>query len=332
MRIITKHSEEKPVKLDLKDKKILYELDFNARISFPQLAKKIGLSRQGAEYKVNNLVKKGLIKGFYAVVNVPKLGYKYSRLLLTLQNLNQEKEKEIINFLQEHKKVFWLIPMQGIYDIMLVMWARNVTEFKEFIDELLTKYGTYIKRKVETITTDVIHYQHRYLLNRIQTKEIHIKETEERISIDKLDKQILNALCLDGRVPLVGLASQLKSTPKIIAYRIKRMEKMKLIESYRPILDHSKIGFTYYKIYINLNNITKEKLLKLKTYIKNNPFVIYLIEGIGLPADLDIEMMVKSNEQLFKFIKDLKHKFPELVGEYQPVIFLDTLKVRYLPF
>ena len=49
-------TEEKVENLDLKEKKILYELDFNARLSYAQLGRKVGLSKQGAEYKMNSLM------------------------------------------------------------------------------------------------------------------------------------------------------------------------------------------------------------------------------------------------------------------------------------
>lgn len=332
MQEISKYSEEKPIKLDLKDKKILFELDFNARISYSQLAKKVGLSKQGAEYKVNNLIKKEVIKGFYPVINVPKLDYVYCRLLVTLQKVNKERYNEIIEYLINHNKVFWLFQMQGIYDLLIVIWAKSITEFKDFIEELESKFGENIKKKTETITTDVIHFQHRYLLVIKEAKEIHIKETSERIGIDELDKKILNILCNNARISLVEISQQVKESAKVVAYRIKKLEKKKLIEGYRPIINHNKIGYTYYKILINLNKISKEELNKLKSYIKNNPLIVYIVEGVGLPADLDIEMMVKSNQQLFDFIEDIKFKFPALIGEYQTVMFIATLKVKYLPF
>jgi len=331
MQEISKYSEEIPVKLDLKDKKILFELDFNARISYSQLAKKTGLSKQGAEYKVKNLLKKGVIKGFYPVINVPKLGYIYCRLLVTLQSLTKEKRDEIIEYLKDYRKVFWLFSMQGMFDILIVIWAKSMTEFKEFIEELETKFGENIKRKVETITTDVIHYQHRYLLEKKETKEIHIKETDKRIKIDDLDKKIIDLLCTDARISLIDISKKVNESAKVVAYRIKKLEKG-FIEGYRPIINHNKIGFTYYKVVIDLYKISKEELIRLKSYIRNNPSVIYIVEGIGLPADLEIEMMVKSNKQLFDFINDLKFRFPKLIGEYNTVIFMDTLKVKYLPF
>lgn len=328
----TKNYNEGEVKLDLKDKKILLELDFNARIPYSQLAKKVGLSKQGAEYKVNNLIKKEVIKGFYPVVNVPKLGYRYCRLFVTLQNTTKEKHQEIVGYFLKHNKVFWLFKMHGIYDFLVVIWVKELNEFREFKEELESKFSGYMKIAIENIATDVIHYQHRWLLGHKETKEIHLKETSKIIEIDKLDKKIIDELSKNARIPLVEIAKKVNESAKVVGNRIKKLEEKKLIEGYRPIINHSKIGYTYYKIFINLNKISKEELKKLKSYIKNSPLVIYLIEGIALPGDIDIEMMVKNNQQLYDFVEDLRFKFPTLVGEYQTVIFIDTLKVVYLPF
>jgi len=222
--------------------------------------------------------------------------------------------------------------MQGSYDLVIVIWSKNITEFKEFVEDLETRFGSYIKRKVETIATDVVHYRYRFPLNIQKLEEIHIKETDNRVKIDKKDQNILDLLTKNPRISLVDLSEEVKESTKVIAYRIKRLEKEKLIEAYRPIIDYNTLGYTYYKVFINLNKVSKSELNELKNYIKSNPLVIYLIEGIGLPADLDIEMVIRSNQELFNFIQDLKEKFPKLIAEYHTVVFMDTLKVRYLPF
>ncbi len=170
------------------------------------------------------------------------------------------------------------------------------------------------------------------MLNLNETKEIHIKETEERVKIDEIDKNILRLIVDNARTPLTDIARALKLNPKVVANRIKKLEKEKLIEGYRPIINHNLLGFTYYKLWINLNNINKEKLRSLKNYIKNNPITLYIVEGISLPGDLDIEIMVNTSQELFDFIKDLRTKFPTMIGDYKTFIFHETKKVRYLPF
>jgi DNA-binding Lrp family transcriptional regulator len=128
------------------------------------------------------------------------------------------------------------------------------------------------------------------------------------------------------------MGKKLKQHPKTLAYRIQRMEKIKLIEAYRTIIDHTKLGYTYYKIFLHLNNYTNNDRMRLKEYIKRNPATIYFIEGIALHDELDFEMMIKNNQELFDFIKVLRKEFPKIIGSYTTVIFMDTLKVRYLPF
>ncbi len=323
---------EEIVKLDVKDTKILQALDFNGRISYTSLGKKTGISKQMAEYRVQSLMKKGVIKGFYPVIHSQKLGYIYCRLMVTLQNTTREKRNGIVVYLISHSKVFWLIEMQGIYDLTIVLWAKSITDFKDFIEEFEGTFGEHIKRKTETIATDVVHFQHRYLTGSEKSEELHLHETSERVSIDELDKKILQLLCSDGRFSLVDIAGKTKTSAKVVAYRLKRMEEQRLILGYRPIVNHSALGYTYYKLFLSLNRISKESLVELKAYIKKNTAVVYFVEGIGLPGDIDMEMIVKSNQELFSFIEDLRFAFPKIVGEYQPVVFTETRKVKYLPF
>ena len=52
--------------LDLKDKKILYELDLNSRQSNKQLAKKVQLSEMVVGYRIKRLIDNNFIEYFYA--------------------------------------------------------------------------------------------------------------------------------------------------------------------------------------------------------------------------------------------------------------------------
>lgn len=317
-------------KIDIKDKKILFELDFDARQSFSELGKKVGLSKQVVEYRVNNLIKKGIINGFYPVINIPKLGYHYCRLSITLQNISPEEQEKIILDLESDHRVFWLLEVQGSFDLLIVIWAPTLKFFRDFVDEFMVKYSSYVKHKMENIGLDVIHYQHRYLLQKKETSEIHIKETSERFVIDELDHKILIWLCENARIPLIKIAEKLKENPRTIAYRIARMEKG-LIESYKTVIDHNKLGYTYLKVFVNLSNHNKD-IKKIKECIKNNPATIYLVEGINLHGDIDFEIMIKNNNELLNLIRDLRKNFPAMIADYNTVAYLRTLKIRYLPF
>ena len=70
------------VKLDLKDYKLLYELDTNSRQSYKQIGKKIGLSKDSVIYRIKQLENEEIIQQFHTVINVGKLGYLSFRLYL----------------------------------------------------------------------------------------------------------------------------------------------------------------------------------------------------------------------------------------------------------
>ncbi|MBU1197821.1 Lrp/AsnC family transcriptional regulator [Candidatus Micrarchaeota archaeon] len=320
------------VRPDLRDKKLLREIDFHARLPYSELARRIGTSKQGAEYKFKNLLKQGVIRGSYPVVNVPKLGYLYCRLLVTLQGVSEIQIERIVEDLKKDPNVFWLFTMEGRYDLLVVFWAKNVSDFKRMVTSFLEKHGKHVKRKVETVTTDVCHLSHRYLLEEGDKQEVSIRETDERIKIDELDKRILTVLASDARIPLIQLASAVDALPKTVAYRMKRMEKEKLILCYRPIIDHSVLGLTYYKLFVNLNSYSLVQMQTIKNWVKQNKYVTYIVEGSGLPTDLDLELIVPSNKALFEFIRQLRFKFPRIIGDYSTVVFKETRKVRYLPF
>ena len=50
--------------LDLKDKKILVELELNSRRSNNQIAKKVNLSKEVVKYRIDRLLEKGVILRF----------------------------------------------------------------------------------------------------------------------------------------------------------------------------------------------------------------------------------------------------------------------------
>ena len=102
------------LKLDLKDRKLLYELDTESRQSAHQIAKKIGLSKDAVIYRINKLQEAGVIKQFHTIINVGKLGFISFRLYLKLQNTTPEKEEEIIEYLKS-QKIIALIKEAAIF-------------------------------------------------------------------------------------------------------------------------------------------------------------------------------------------------------------------------
>jgi len=323
-------TNKKELRLDLKDKKILFNLDFNSRQPISDLAKTVGLSKQGVDYRIQKLMKNKVILGFYPLINIHLLGSTYGRIFLKLQNLTEEKEIEILKELVKNPKINWILRSEGNYDILMATWAKDLKGFKEVTQELLYKYGMFIKEKKESVGINVTHFQNRYLLGTRETEEISVGKQKELVKIDELDKKILKGLCKGARIPLIKLANKLGISAKVAAYRIKRLKKNKVILGYRPLVNHNLLGWMHYKILFYLTNVTHEDFNKFKAFLKNDPKVIYIVDEIGI-CDIDVEVMVKSIQDLFKFIKEIKFRFPKLIRDYETLVLVETLKINYLP-
>ena len=127
------------IKLDLLDKKILYELDINSSIPITQLAKKLRISKDRANYRINNLIKRGLINKFVTQINPSKLGYFVYKVFIKFQNLTNPKKREILNWMIKDKNIYWIAECQGRWDLNSTVFAKDINEFDLILSKFTTK-------------------------------------------------------------------------------------------------------------------------------------------------------------------------------------------------
>ncbi|MBW2999133.1 Lrp/AsnC family transcriptional regulator, partial [Candidatus Woesearchaeota archaeon] len=108
------------IKLDLTDKKIMAELDRNCRISNSSLGRKVGKSREAVKYRIQQLVKKGIITSFITSINPNKMGYYMFKVYLKLENIPNERER-FYEFLKSQKSVYWMGISDGAFDCVFAI-------------------------------------------------------------------------------------------------------------------------------------------------------------------------------------------------------------------
>ncbi|MFH1505945.1 MAG: Lrp/AsnC family transcriptional regulator [archaeon] len=318
-------------KLDLKDKKILYELDINSRQPYNAIAKKVGLSKDSVIYRIKNLQKAGIIRQFHTIIDVGKLGFISFRLYLKFQNTTPEIEQEIIDFFKQKKIVTWLASRDGGYNLAVWVLTKKVKEMNDLWKEMKKKYLNYIDKKRLTIFTNVSYYPRAYFLEKKENMEEYIFITEpEEVETDNTDIEILKLLAPDARIPVLEIAKKLNITAKTVTARIKELEKKKVIIGYRTLFDLDKLGYEYFKVDIDLQNITEEKLKQFRAFVKMHPNIIYNDEVLG-GSDMEIEIQVKSLQDLRALINKIKEQFSSIIKEYDYYLVYDEHKYLFFP-
>ena len=115
--------------LSKKDRRILYELSMNARQSLSSLGKKLRMSKQSLSYRLKLLERKGIIKGYYAIVDPNKIGFNHYRLWIKYQ-MPDEEQKQFNTHLHSRTFIPWWAYCDGSVDLILVLWSRNIREFE----------------------------------------------------------------------------------------------------------------------------------------------------------------------------------------------------------
>src|SRR3989338_2857798 len=210
---------------DLKDKRLLYELDCNSMQTIQQLAKKIGLSKDAIKYRINKLINEGIIKSFNAVIDTGKLGFLSFRLLLKFYHLSPALEKEILAFLLKNKNLVWLVRVEGNWDVNTWFLYKSVEEMSLFWQELLRRYNNYIDKKEIGIYSNVTYFGRAYLLkNKYNSFSMPIVSLPKEIKLDKSKLMIVELLSKNARMSVVNIAKATGITPKTIINKIKEIE------------------------------------------------------------------------------------------------------------
>jgi len=319
-------------KLDIKDRKILYELDLNCRQSNAQIGKKVGLKRDVVAYRIKKLEENGIIQNYWALIDTFKLGYDVFRLYINFQYINSEVKKDIINYFVEYKNSWVVATLKAEVDLGIVLWVKDIFEFYQFWEKTLDKFEDYFAKYAISIYVQGIVYKKSYLLP--EKKDIHKREMDKvscggkQVTIDKIDYQLLNELAVNARAPLIDLAETIGSSSQNVNYRIKNLVKSGVIKAFRVDIDLSKLGLQRFKPNIYL----KDHRLKAPVFnfLKNKHYLEYMNLSIGW-ADLEPEFVVKDFDELLKILDEINIKFSGAIKKQSFFIFEKVHKLRCLP-
>ncbi len=320
-------------KLDLKDRKILYQLDLNCRQSNTQIGGKVGLSKEVVNYRIKRMQELGIINYFWTAINSLKLGYYAFRIYINFLDVSPVIKDEIIKYFGKYKNIWTLQSAKGPVDLAAVLWSDDIYNFNQFWNNTLDKYGNYFEKYFVSILTQVNCLKKSYLLldeyNKSDREFYKINCSGKPVEIDKMDFQLLNEIAINARIPLVQLAEKLNTSSQTINYKIKNLIKKEIILAFRVRIDTSKLGLQNCIIDIYLKDHTKGRLIE--DYIKKNPYVENIMDITIGWCDLNFELMVKNIDNLTRLIEEIDDKFPGVIRKTNFWMARKIHKERWLP-
>jgi len=321
-----------PAELDKIDRKILYQLDRDARMPLSRLSKKIGISKESLHYRIRRLREHGNISKFYTIINTAKLGLYLFKMYIQLQNTNEETEKEMIAHLYAHPRYAWSCFSSGRWDMLVAIWAEDPLDFDEsFLSGFMGKFSQYVLSRELSITKHNINQNRRWFYaTDVAPVLSDVGGRSEEPDLDETDREILRIIANNARMPSSRIAELAKTTPGIVRHRMKIMEKKGILLAYKISFDLSAYGYEFCKSFIYLKNTDPKRLKQLLGHCQHHPNILNEVTTFG-SWDLELEFEVPNFEYFHKSMKEIRDNFGDLIKSYDSILIYKEYKVDYMP-
>jgi Lrp/AsnC family transcriptional regulator, leucine-responsive regulatory protein len=317
------------LKLNQYDRNILYGLDKKSNIQLSDLAKKIKKSKQFVLYRIKRLEDEGIITSYTAIIDMTKLGYFSFRIYFNLQQTTKVEENAFVEFIKKKYPQVWTITsMHGKWDFALFLGVKSIAELHQIWDGIMLEFKKNIKTYNVAVYAPVHNFNRTFFLN---VKDEPITRTYgdgELIQFDELDWKIIKEYAPSVRTPSIEIARKLKVTGDTIRARIRRLEKKEVICGYKIGLDLTKLGYTSYRLDLQL--ISTKKNSQIFEYCKQHKNIYQINKSIG-GADFEVEVVVKDLQNLLVIINEMKTMFKDVINDVEYFGFTTFHILNYIP-
>jgi Lrp/AsnC family leucine-responsive transcriptional regulator len=324
-----------PQKIDLIDRKILYMLSSNCRISNTAIAKALKIKREVVAYRIRNLISRKIITGFFTLMDSRKLGFMIFNVYVKLSRFAEEEE--IIKELVKKKEVTIVSMCGGEFDLYFYVTTRTLEEFNKMLNDFLQKYHPVIQEYV------VHNFMHEYPAGNnvlfedfaeeaknvpkvVETKgstfQKEFKQPKKEAKISEIDKKILSILKFNARITLKDIAKKAGITSNAVKSRIGNLVSGGVIKAFIPLISFSALGYQWYMVFLNLSGLNENKL---HSYITQHQNIEWCIRCVGA-WNCQLSVFAKNNKEFHKVLNEIRDSFSENITYFNSILIFNQFK------
>ncbi|MBU0727669.1 winged helix-turn-helix transcriptional regulator [Patescibacteria group bacterium] len=161
-------------------------------------------------------------------------------------------------------------------------------------------------------------------------KEDNLISYGKTIKLDSKDKKILELINNHARLSIAQISRKTGIQRDSVLYRIKKMEKQKVIRFFHTVLNPSILGYPIYT-FVNfvLHNLTEEKERSFLGFLKAYPEVVYVAKTTG-KWDFTINIAAKNLKHFDEVITKIRMKFSKIIKDYETASIIQEYKYDYM--
>ena len=310
------------IKLDALDRKILYTLDGNARLSISDLSRRVRHGRDIVDYRLTRLFNEGVLVRASAVIDPYQLGLTLFKTYVRLNN-NRTRCSELLSRLKKNSKVFCVAHCDGPWDIVFNSLAQNAREFDTIQEEMLNPFRDIISDSEVAVVVEQRYYPKKFLLGKGEGGFI-IGTEPNFYFLDKEEAHVLSLLVRNARSSFTELADETGTTPSVIKRSIEKLEERKIIVGYRVEVNRALLEITRFKTQISFENYSTARGAALQQFCERHPHVSNYIKQVGR-FKLECSIDAESYEHYNSIIDEMRTAFSDIIHNVGTLLIRDEL-------
>lgn len=317
------------MKLDLLDSKILAELDKNSRSSESAISKAVGTSKQVVRYRIQRLIERKIIESFYTMIDVGPLGFDSYYIFLQFSGLDSKKEEEIINRILKLNYITWVVTGVGRWDCVLLISARNISEFNKYLEEVQSIVGNNLHEHTFVTLIKAEHISYKFIQPK-PSSELITTRSNTSIQLSDDEKIILKIINQQARLPVTEISKLTNIPTHTVHYKLKQLQKLNIIQGFRPKINIHKLDFEWHLLLIQFNLTNEERKRTFFEYCRQRENIYYVSNTVG-EYNILMDIHVKNAQEYRDVLFDLKSKFSDLIKLYESIVVFDEKLITYIP-
>ncbi|RMF56176.1 Lrp/AsnC family transcriptional regulator, partial [Candidatus Woesearchaeota archaeon] len=313
------------LKLDKLDRAILCALDCNSRQSLSSIGKNVRLKKESVHYRIQRLEARKITNGYPTIISLAKMGKIHAEMFLRFHNVTVGLKNEMISFFTSQKEIVYVASCKGGWDLLLGIIVNEVAELSAVKNRICDKYSMYFAASSISLTIETYFFGRKYLMG----KDIHITQHIDKpgsTKTDAVDNVILSCISKNARTSLLDIAKKAGISAKSAGYRIKKLQKSRIIQKYTLSLNMNSLGMSSYKMLIRLKSSQHKK--RLLEYFHRQPNTTTVREVLS-DWNLEPTFEVESSEQFYRIVEELEDMFGESIMSHSSFMTDNEYKSKY---
>jgi DNA-binding Lrp family transcriptional regulator len=308
------------LKVDEKDKLILFELLQDCRQPLSKIAKAVKLPQQTVSYRIKKLEDSKIIKKYTTNINYAKLGLSRHSLYLDVKGVAASDVNKYLKEIEDIHEISccYMLHDMSEWKLYISVWTETIERYDDIQTKVLSKFKTKIRNYLSFQSVRSYTYLAR-VLNPKKKFKIDEKGNPECQTISEIDWKLIKLLKKNSKISIMELAEKLNLTAVSVTRKINTLKKKEIIQRFYPIINLNELGYKEYTFISRIDPSYSKELKKFMEYTKKDPRFIIAIRAVGY-VNLYYAFLVKNHDEL----KEVRSNIEEILGES----ILQTYKVE----